>query len=389
MGAEYLLYGYGLVCLSMLVFNLVYSLYLRGGDRRLTCRTDLISRRVSAQLELLRQAPAGTSQPVQASHLAWMNRRLSRVKYLLAFDRCLDEQGEADLVFRDYLRQLQPVALYLATVYLRREATQAAYYCHFLARHKLQRYMEMEQLQQVMISYLRRKDLYCRINALKALCGFGSPDALLEALLELGKDADSQLHEKVITEALLTYAGDAGVLIGRLWDCFDRFPLQIQRAVLDYIRFRSGECGAPMEKILRDPGRNKELRFAAIRYFARYPDPAVQEILLEFVQDRDPLRWEYAAISATALARYPGQEVVDALLQAMHSPNWYVRYNASASLEAHGLSYEQMLQVLAGDDRYAREMLYYRLEAKRLEEQARAAGEGAGRPEGEEVAVPV
>ena len=45
--------------------------------------------------------------------------------------------------------------------------------------------MEMEQLRQVMISYLRRKDLYCRINALKALCGFGSPDALLEALLEL------------------------------------------------------------------------------------------------------------------------------------------------------------------------------------------------------------
>ena len=33
-GAEVLLYGYGLVCLSMLAFNLLYSLHLRSDDRR-------------------------------------------------------------------------------------------------------------------------------------------------------------------------------------------------------------------------------------------------------------------------------------------------------------------------------------------------------------------
>ena len=57
----------------------------------------------------------------------------------------------------------------------------------------------------------------------------------------------------------------------------------------------------------------------------------------------------------------------------MHSPNWYIRYNASASLEGLGLSYEGMLRILAGDDRYAREMLSYRMESKRLENQEREA----------------
>ena len=33
MGSEVLIYGYGLVCLSMLAFNLIYSLYLRGAQR--------------------------------------------------------------------------------------------------------------------------------------------------------------------------------------------------------------------------------------------------------------------------------------------------------------------------------------------------------------------
>ena len=54
MGAEFLLYGYGLVCVSMLVFNLLYSFYLRAGDRRLTRREDRLRQRVEEQLEQLR-----------------------------------------------------------------------------------------------------------------------------------------------------------------------------------------------------------------------------------------------------------------------------------------------------------------------------------------------
>ena len=146
--------------------------------------------------------------------------------------------------------------------------------------------------------------------------------------------------------------------------------LPIQRAVLDYIRFQSGNYCDRMLEILRDERRDKELRLSAIRYFGRYPDPSARPLLLGFLQDRDPTRWEFSAISASALAAYPGQDVVDGLLQAMHSPHWHVRRNASASLEAHGLTYEEMLQILAGEDRYAREMLTYQLEPKRREAQA-------------------
>ena len=77
--------------------------------------------------------------------------------------------------------------------------------------------------------------------------------------------------------------------------------------MLDYIRFKSGAYREPMEQILRDPERNKELRFSAIRYFGRYPDERVRPLLLDFLGEKDPLRWEYAAISASALAAYPGR----------------------------------------------------------------------------------
>lgn len=367
-GAEVLLYGYGLVCLSMLVFNVIYGLHLRSDDKRLKKRIDDIFNQVEKQIENIHEG-----KPLQSGHSKWMRKKLSKVNYLIAFDHFLDEHNSDDEDFQKYLQNLQPVFLYLTTVYWKREAAQAAYYCYFLARHRLNNSAGTDQVQKVVLSYLKKDNLYCRINAFKALCIFGSPDVLAEALTEIGKESGAQLHEKIITEALMTYKGDAGELIERFWAKFDQFPIHIQRAILDYIRFKSGNYHERMEEILRDTDRNKELRFSAIRYFGKYPDPAVQDILLDFVKNRDPVQWEYAAISASSLAGYPGEKTVEALLDAMHSPNWYIRYNASASLEGLGLSYEGMLRILAGDDRYAREMLSYRMESKRLENQEREA----------------
>ena len=367
MGAEVLLYGYGLVCLSMLAFNVLYALHLRSGDRRLGRRRDSLRREVCEQLERLR---ADVRQPVEAKHLASMRHKLARVSVLLAFDRLLDELDDGGEAFEEYLRGLQPVLLYLSTVYYRREDTQAAYYCHFLARHRLRRDASLDQLQNVLLSYFGKNSLYCRLNALKALCSFGSAPVISGALEKLG----GEMHPKMITEALMSYTGDAKELMDLLLARLRRFDLAVQRAILDYIRFKSGAYADKMEAILRDGSRDRELRFAAIRYFGKYPDERVRDALLEFVRSRDTVEWEYAAISATALAGYPGQDVTDALLEAMHSPNWYVRFNASSSLERHGLSYEAMLDILSGGDRYAREMLNYRLESRRLSERAKTEG---------------
>ena len=387
MGAEILLYGYGLVCLSMLVFNVLYGLHLRSDDRRMDAKVETIRRRVTEQLDRLREGSSGPAQTVQVSHLTWMRRHLSHVNCLLAFDRLLDELDDQSEVYQSYLKQMQPVFLYLATVYWKRESTQAAYFCYFLSRHKLRRHMELDQIQQVVLSYLRRDSLYCKINAWKALCSFGSPSVIVTALQELGDGEERQLHEKVITEALLAYTGDHRELIETLWSRLERFSVPVQRAILDYIRFQSGGYRRQMLDILRDGRRNKELRLAAIRYFGRYPDPSARPLLLDPLQDGDPTHWEFAAISASSLAGYAGQDVVDALLRAMNSSNWYIRSNAASSLESHGLSYEEMLQVLGGGDRYAREMLTYRLRAKRLAKEAAPAA--AGDTQGEEVPVGV
>ena len=376
MGAEVLLYGYGLVCISMLVFNLLYMVHLHTDDRRRVHRTDWFRRQAASQLETIRSGGQAS-----ARHLQMLRRRLARVSHLLAFDRLLDELDGRDPAVRQYIQQFEPVCLDLARAYLRRENTQAAYFCHFLYRHQLQRFMPAEQIQQLLLSYLQKDSLYCRVNALKALCTFGNPSVVTDALLRLQNRDEGQIREKLVTETLCSYTGDSDALIAQLLQSFDRFSLHVQRAILDYIRFTSGNYCDQMLALLEDDSRNKELHFPAIRYLGRYPYEPARALLLRLARDDDPVRWEYAAVSAAALAGYTGQDVQEALVQALQSPNWYVRYNASASLERQGLSYESLLGRLRADDRYAREMLIYRLEQRRLEQQAQAANAQPARRE--------
>ena len=58
----------------------------------------------------------------------------------------------------------------------------------------------------------------------------------------------------------------------------------------------------------------------------------------------------------------------------MHSANWYVRYNAASSLEGRDLSYEDLVVHIGGNDRYAREMVTYQMESRKLMEEKERAG---------------
>ena len=364
MGAELLLYGYGLVCISMLVFNIVYGLSCRTEEGRVDRIVAAMEKRIRSQLDLKKR-----ESQIGIKHLNWMKKKLSRAEGLMSFDRFLEdwELGEKE---RDvYLSQLQPVILELARVYLKKENTQAAYFCHVMDRHRLYGFLKTEKIWQVMLSYLWKDSLYCRVNALRVLCGSGRPQVVIKALMILGGRPRTFLSGKVITEELVSYRGDTSALIKALWKNFEGFTLMVQRSVLDYIRLTSGDWQKEMESILNDPGRDKELRFSAIRYFGRYPYPPVKETLLCFAREKDPLRWEFAAISVGALGSYRGKRVEKTLVEAMRSPNWYVRYNASSSLLEQEVSLKKVRKSLA-DDPYGAEMISYRREAWKKKEES-------------------
>ena len=166
MGIETMIYIYGAVCVSMIVFNVVYALLLRGSQPRMERRTRRMAAAVETQLQRLDEG-----KPLERRHLLVLQRRLRRVKNLAAFDyvlRTLLSRQEDSSVQR-YLEQLQPSILYLALVYQRRETIQAAYFSYFLTRYMAKKHLPIQSLQDVLLVYLEKENLYCRVNALQAL----------------------------------------------------------------------------------------------------------------------------------------------------------------------------------------------------------------------------
>ena len=370
MGSELLLYGYGFVCVSMLIFNTIYSLSLRRRERRLEGRGRRLCRCVGRQLDRIRMG-----EELERGHLAYLRRRLSRVNDLVAFDRTVTERlagsaKDAEAV-QAYQRQIQPVMLHLAIIYRDREDIQAAYFAYFLSRHRLRRHQAMDAVQDVMVEYMGKESLYCRVNALQALYDFGSPESVVDAVAALDRGGRF-LHEKILTDGLLSFTGSHERLTALLLERFSSFSIPTKLSVLNYIRFRSGGYQDWMMDILADPSEDKELRLSAIRYFGRYPSSRAQPYLLAFAADKDPTNWEYASIAVSALAGYRGEGVQDALTTAIYSSNWYVRANAAASLAQQGLDYSDLISVVAGGDRYVREMMLYQLDLRQ------AQGERAG-----------
>lgn len=362
MGSEVLLYGYGCVCVSMLVFNIIYNITLKRKDSRLKHKSGCFAEKIEAQLCRIRE-----NKDVDPGHITYLERKLSRIFNLIAFDKVLEEKMSEtkDGVLGEYYQQLQPAILRLAFIYQKRENMQAAYFAHFLSRHRPKDGMLLEALQHILVDYMKKDSLYCKVNALQALYNFGNGERIADAVILLDRQG-AFLHEKILTDGLLTFSGDHEHLISLLWRQFSGLSCKTQLSVLNYIRFKSANYCEKMLAIMKDPAADKELRLSAARYLGKYPYDPAKDQLMKFAADTDPKNWEYAAVSISSLAQYRGEDVIQVLSAGIHSSNWYVRSNAAASLEAHHLQYSDLIYILGGNDRYAREMMMYQLEHRNV-----------------------
>lgn len=370
-GSEVLIYGYGAVCLSMIVFNIIYNIVLRRKEPKTTKRAEQLRKVITETYG----PDAGGKDNLPASDVPeitdfFKNARLKpeRSEDLLTLSEALSgmtSEGDQETAER-FIRALQSQLPRLAELYLKKDNMQKAYFAAFLQNYRRSSEYDSFLLERL-LKYASQENMYCRINALDALYAVGNAEYVVKAVA-IQDRMEVFLHEKVLTEGLLSFSGDHGKLTARLLERFDGFSVKTRHAVLNYIRFQSGNYKEFMYRIMTDEKEDRELRLSAIRYFGRYPWDPARECLIAFAEDKELLNWEYAAVAAASLKDYRGEDVIRALKSALYSSNWYVRYNAAESLEAGGFSYSQLMDVMAGKDRYAREMMGYRLQGRRLME---------------------
>lgn len=364
MHVEVLIYAYLSICLAMILFNCVCIFVFRRQDRTLDRRsTDLINR-ITEQIIRIQDG-----HRVSEEHILFLRKKLRRTGNLMAFDETVGKLiGERPEETWRYIEEIRSVFTWLAAENHYRTPMEMAYFAYVISKCRILAGNPSALIVEIMMKLLEEPSLYCRENALQVIYSTGNSECVLQAL-RLVEQNGYFYHEKLLTDGLLNFSGQHSQLIGVLWQQFDTFSVRMQKAILDYIRFCGGGMQEELLSLLADEGRDDELRFSCIRYFGKYPDYRAYPVLLSFMERQEERRWEYASISATALASYPEERTVLVLKRAMSSANWYIRFNAAKSLEMLQLTYQELADVMDCGDRYAREILQYRLDIRQARKQ--------------------
>lgn len=362
MKIEILVYSYLAVCLAMIGFNIVCIFLFSRNDRETEHSRLYYINLIKGQFG---------KETLDERHRLLILKRLTKVRELTAFDKALEIlNNEFPDEVQAYLRKMEFEFVTLANRYSRKDELQMAYFPYVIARYRLFYGEDLPQINRILVDLLEKPSIYCRENALNAFYSMGISENVADAL-KIVDDSGFYHNRKLLTDGLMTFTGDKNELNELLWSRLPSYSTNMQQAILDYIRFSSGAFQERMLGLLRED-HDCEIHYCAIRYLGRYPYQPAYEQLMHYAEHEDEMHWEYTSIACFALASYPGERTIAVLKKNLSSRNWYVRLNASQSLENLNLEYADFIDIFEGNDRYAGEMIRYRFDRQKLSERRAA-----------------
>lgn len=362
-----LIYVYMGICVSLLIFNLCY-IFVDAANGRQAQNPG----RSFLRLQRRVQSFARTGQIAAKEHR--QNQRvLLSVKRLERFHWSVEKmRREMPKEMEAYLAACEGDFRSLALVYQKKDELQKAYFARILELYGIGQDEHYDELKKILVEMACSTSVYTRENALRVLYHSGSTEAVIRAFLQMSRRGVFH-YGKLLTDGLLSFCGDQEALVWELWKCRNQLSSDYVLAVMQFIRMSQGGYEEEFCNFLQEENVDLELRLEALRYFRRYHHPPVYPLLLRLMNGSGEYGWEYQAVTALTLVNYPCAKTEAVLKAALCHRNWYVRYNAAASLvTAFGTDEARFVDVLGGDDRYAKEILGYMLRHSRQREGADA-----------------
>ena len=365
MKIEIMIYVYIAICISMIAFNIVYVFVLRHREKALDTNSQKLKKIICDQIEVIK-----TGKEISEKHIKYLCKKLDRTAGITAFDRALESvsRKEPDMA-QKYLVETFYVFEYLTHRYISKDTIKIAYFPYILHKYNILKHNDSEKVLDALLELLRSVNVYCRENTLKALYSMQRPDVVVASLKIIDKNLSFH-HSKLICDGLLNYTGDKESLKDMLFESFNAYSTGMQLNILNYLRFGNIRCDKEMLELLSNEKADSELRFAAIRYFEKFPIKEAESSIWAIAENLEDRTWEYQAIASSALKSYPGDVTFRILVENLSSSNWHIRQNSAISLEKLGYTYHDLINVFDGNDRYAREIMRYRLDKRNAEKEA-------------------
>ena len=346
-----LLFCYIFVCISLIVFNVFYVLETQFLRKKMKKETQKWQKDIEKQVQYLKDY-----QRISRKHQKHLRKKLKFVLQLLAYTNALDTFERETII--DYLKQTHMIWRELAVDYLKKNNMKKAYFAYVVSKHAVDCQNEYRPILHTLILYLKDSTIYCHENVLKALCKLGNIQSIENALSIFNSEQWFH-HRKLIADNLIHFQGDKNELMKVLWNHINDWNDNMMSAIVEFISRCHGAYEVEFLQYLHTSTTPLEVRLAIIRYFHTCTYEPVRNVLYSFL-DKDMKEDEKLTIvAAFALDRYPGEKTVILLKNALHHHNWYVRYNAASSLKNLNVPYEELEDILNGQDNYARDILTY------------------------------
>lgn len=348
---ENVIYFYLFICITLLIFNILYMVREKPLKRRR-------ERKLGRWRKWLAVLLSDGEQHDKMPNTEKMFSRLVKVEELIGFEQAMEEVYTAnpDAVW-EFFRNNRPLIHRLATAYGKKEAMERAFFAYVIAEFHPPVEEEHDILTEILLGYMENSTVYCRENVLCALYALGNEQAVEHAFAVLNERGWYH-HPRLLSDGMANFTGDKGSLARRLWRHRAQWADFLVVATVQFAIGLEENFSDLFLEGLRNEALSVEVRFALIRYFMRHRCPEVKSILLNYMENSDQENG-LAIVAASALSRYPGEDTVQTLKKALHSRNWYVRHNAAGSLADLGAISEAMEAVRSSGDRYASEMMIY------------------------------
>ena len=299
---DYLIYVYMTLCLCMLAYNLFYL----GKNKWMQRRTEKQIQNQARRLQRLLLFPEKTAANVDEK----IKKDLKNTHHLVVLEGTVDVLEQNPLTVKPlqtWLPTLKPVFAELIDGTMKKSVMERSYFAYLVTRFRLCGQSRNDPIATAMIQLTAQASIYCRENALGALYQCGSIDHIVKAYRVMGRH-EIEHSRKLVTDGLLEFHGDREQLAQALWQNWDEFTPHYQVAFIDFIRMVSGNFRETLFPLLSQPELDREVTFAVMRYFRKYPYRPAGTVLRQTVIDWEKQDWEYAAIAAASLESYPEME---------------------------------------------------------------------------------
>ncbi len=324
---ENILYFYTSICISLLLFNIIYMIKINREKKRFLLLKTKWCNILEQEINL-----ASHEKKSNRRHFRFLYRNLKKIQDINSFYQCIIEKAkiypqktaEYILLYRECFEKL-------AYFYEKKPPIYRGYYTYLLGKLQQISKSNFINLFPLLISYIDDSNPICREIVLNTLYISGDVNLIEQVYLFLSYR--NIPHDKtLLLSGLMHFHGDKNLLCQHFWNHIHRWNEYYLSIILAFIKETSPDFKDSLFKVLQNKRVSLTIKLDILPYFEKYYYPQVHPILLSYLSNREQMGNALTAEACNTLRNYPGEKTITALKEALSSNHLLTVNNAATTL---------------------------------------------------------